>query len=344
MNEILSVVITAYNQEKYISDCIESVISQTYRNLDIIVVDDGSTDSTGKICDGYCDIDDRIRVIHKKNGGSVSSRKRGVLEARGEYITYIDGDDWLKLDHYEHAMNAVSDADILAFSLTCVYDSNVTEIIVNECVSGEYSGAKLEELKRVALYPGTLGKFGIFPSMCSKICRTVLVRDNMLNVDDDIRMGDDGACAFPSICDAKKIKIDNDIAGYMYRKNISGTITSGYSYLEFDRIEKLYYVLADAFTLRNAQNMMEQLPYYLAFLYRIEMVYELANMNIVSLFTKLCHISKIRKLNWVQYVASNTDLSLVDEEARLLIKNINRPMNLLISWYGKKIFNRFNSI
>ena len=342
--ELLSVVVTAYNQELYISECVESVINQTYRNLEIIIIDDGSTDKTPCICDGLAFSDQRIKVIHKNNEGSVSSRKTGMEIATGKYITFIDGDDWLELDHYEKIMTSIEDADIYAFGLTCVYDNDETQVIVNEANDGVYEGKRLEELVDKTLYSGEFGKFGIFPSMCAKVFKRELIFDNLRKVDNSIRMGDDGACTFPSICDSRKIKIDNNIAGYMYRKNISGTITSGYSYNEFGRIESLYHVLTDAFTSRNAQNMLEQLTYYLAFLFRIEMVYELANLDIKSFGAKIKHLFEIKKLGWVQHIVSNTDLGLVDEEAKLLISHISHPMFLFINWYGKKIFNRFNSI
>ena len=341
---LLSVVVTAYNQDIYISECIESVINQTYTNLEIIIVDDGSTDDTPGICDKYALLDKRVRVLHKVNEGSVSSRKAGMEVATGRYITFIDGDDWLEVNHYEKIMDSIDDSDIYAFGLTCIYDNNEKEIITNEANDGVYEGKLLEELIGVALYSGEFGKFGIFPSMCAKVFKRELIIGNLRKVDNCIRMGDDGACTFPSVCDAKKVIISNNITGYMYRKNISGTITSGYSYEEFTRIEKLYHVLKNAFIERSEKVMLEQLTYYLAFLFRIEMIYELSNLDLNSLNSKIKHVFEIKGMEWIRYMVSNVDLSKVDEETRLLIKNINQPMLLLINWYGKKVFNRFNSI
>ena len=110
-NILLSVIITVYNEAKYVEECITSVINQTYKHLDIVIVDDGSNDGSPIICDSFLSKDNRIRVIHKPNGGSVSARKVGVSEARGKYITYIDGDDWLLPNHYEQIMDHLDDSD-----------------------------------------------------------------------------------------------------------------------------------------------------------------------------------------------------------------------------------------
>lgn len=95
MELLISVIVPIYNIEKYIRRCIESVISQTYKNLEIILVDDGSTDTSGQICDAYAERDARIKVIHKENGGLSDARNVGMDSACGEFITFVDGDDFL---------------------------------------------------------------------------------------------------------------------------------------------------------------------------------------------------------------------------------------------------------
>mgnify|MGYP002508130562 CR=1 FL=1 len=95
MNIKLSVIVPVYNVEPYIRRCLDSILHQTYQNLEIILVDDGSTDKSGAICDEYCCADPRIQVIHKKNGGIASARKAGVVHATGEYTTNVDPDDFL---------------------------------------------------------------------------------------------------------------------------------------------------------------------------------------------------------------------------------------------------------
>lgn len=97
----ISVIVPVYNVEKYIHKCVDSIINQTYENLEIILVDDGSPDNCGKICDEYSKKDNRIRVIHKENGGLSSARNAGLDIATGEYIGFVDSDDYIATDMYE---------------------------------------------------------------------------------------------------------------------------------------------------------------------------------------------------------------------------------------------------
>ena len=103
----VSVIIPVYNVEEYLKQCLDSVINQTYKNLEIILVDDGSFDNSGKICDEYALKDNRIKVIHKENGGLSDARNVGIKEATGEYITFIDSDDYTELDMIEYLYNVL---------------------------------------------------------------------------------------------------------------------------------------------------------------------------------------------------------------------------------------------
>ncbi|OUQ56652.1 hypothetical protein B5E58_10530, partial [Tyzzerella sp. An114] len=96
-NKKISVIVPIYNVEKYLNRCVDSIINQTYKNLEIILVDDGSPDNCGKICDEYAKKDNRIKVVHKENGGVSSARNVGLNIATGDYIGFVDGDDWIDL-------------------------------------------------------------------------------------------------------------------------------------------------------------------------------------------------------------------------------------------------------
>ena len=98
---LISVIITAYNVEKYIRQCIESLLAQTFASIEFILVDDGSTDRSGEICDQYAQQYERIQVIHRPNGGPSAARNAGLAIARGKYIGYVDGDDWIEPEMYQ---------------------------------------------------------------------------------------------------------------------------------------------------------------------------------------------------------------------------------------------------
>lgn len=124
---MLSIVVPVYNVRAYLPQCLESLIGQTYRNLEIICVDDGSTDGSGAILDEYAAKDDRIKVIHQENAGVSAARNRGLDFAVGEYVTFVDGDDWIERDGYEKAMvGAMENVDIIHFG-TCLDSWGETE-------------------------------------------------------------------------------------------------------------------------------------------------------------------------------------------------------------------------
>lgn len=102
---LLSVIVPVYNVERYLPRCVDSILAQTYTNLEIILVDDGARDASGAICDGYAAKDSRVRVIHKANGGLSSARNAGLDAARGEYLAFVDSDDWIERDAYAHMLS-----------------------------------------------------------------------------------------------------------------------------------------------------------------------------------------------------------------------------------------------
>lgn len=100
-NPLVSVVVPVYNVASYLEQCLDSVVNQTYKNLEIILVDDGSTDGSGAICDRYAEKDSRIQVIHKENGGLSSARNVGLERITGEWALFVDSDDWIELNTLE---------------------------------------------------------------------------------------------------------------------------------------------------------------------------------------------------------------------------------------------------
>lgn len=121
----ISIIVPCYNVEKYLHKCLDSLVNQTYDNIEMIMVDDGSPDSSGTICDAYASKDSRIRVIHKKNGGVSAARNDGLAVATGDYVLFCDGDDWMPLDACEHLAAAADEtgADVIFGDIWCSWDS-----------------------------------------------------------------------------------------------------------------------------------------------------------------------------------------------------------------------------
>lgn len=134
--EKISVAVAVYNSEAYLDRTIQSILGQTYRNLEIILVDDGSTDGCPAICDKYAQADSRVKVIHKKNGGLFTSRNVGMEHATGEYLAFMDGDDWIDPEMYEHMLSALKDqdADLAVCRYKWVYQDETVDISTNKAV------------------------------------------------------------------------------------------------------------------------------------------------------------------------------------------------------------------
>ncbi len=124
-NPLISVIVPVYKAEAYLEKCIKSIINQTYRNLEIILVDDGSPDKCGEICDEFAERDSRIRVIHKENGGQSSARNAALDIMTGDYVGFVDSDDWIEPNMYEHLYELIlkNNAQIAACGLQCDYSN-----------------------------------------------------------------------------------------------------------------------------------------------------------------------------------------------------------------------------
>lgn len=148
-NDLISVVVPIYNVEKYLEECVDSIINQTYKNLEIILVDDGSTDNSGKMCDKFAQNDSRIKVIHKENGGLSDARNCGIEAATGKYIQFIDSDDYIDLDMFEILYNNLKkyNADISMCSHYILTEDECTAEGSNELLIYD----RVEILKEVLL-------------------------------------------------------------------------------------------------------------------------------------------------------------------------------------------------
>ena len=167
MKDLITVIVPVYNVEKFINRCITSIINQSYKNLEIILVDDGSTDNCGKICDDYAKKDNRIKVIHKENGGISDARNTGVSVAKGKYVTFIDSDDYVKYDYIEFLYNLIikNKVKVSICSHTVLYNTGLKI----EKETEEFSVLDAKTVVRRILYDD-----GIDTSVWAKMYETTL--------------------------------------------------------------------------------------------------------------------------------------------------------------------------
>ena len=149
MNPKLSVIIPVYNAEKFLDKCINSILNQPYKDLEIVLVDDSSTDASAAICDGYAENYDFIKVIHKEHRGPIHTRKAGFLNSCGEYVSYIDSDDYIESGMYEYMMKMISEHDADIGISDIVIETESSRIpLYKDIPEGFYDKEKLEKAKK----------------------------------------------------------------------------------------------------------------------------------------------------------------------------------------------------
>lgn len=215
---LYSIVVPIYGVEKYLKQCVDSLIGQTYYNIEIILVDDGAKDRSAEICDHYAQLDPRVKVLHKKNGGLVSARKAGAQIATGDYILCVDGDDWVSTDYIRQLDEAIRlyQPDVVCCGY--VQTDGVTEHRCTcEAPQGNYRG---EDLQR-CIYPIAIeSPEGIIfsPHVWAKAFKRELYLPEQLAVADVIKIGEDGAVVKPILTKAESVCL-LDACLYYYRIN-----------------------------------------------------------------------------------------------------------------------------
>lgn len=174
----ISIIIPVYNCEKYLNRCLDSVLNQTYNELEIILVNDGSTDKTSDICDKYKVKDERIKVIHKENGGVSSARNVGISESSGEYIMFLDSDDWIESNMVEKMYNHISrydDIDMVMCGCCLEFSSKEKNILDIKLKNKTYNSLE-EYLKEFSYYRDK----GVFGYSVNKIFRSSIIKNNQV--------------------------------------------------------------------------------------------------------------------------------------------------------------------
>lgn len=223
----MSIIVPIYNVEDYVRPCIESIIGQLYKNLEIILVDDGSTDRCPEICDDYAKKDERIHVIHKRNGGLVSARKAGVAVATGDYVLYVDGDDWIEKDRVEVLVKE----GIVPTHADMIYLSGYTSDFGEESIRKSFDvpiklfeGGEIEnEVFPLISREDEAFNIAIKCSLCMWSIRRELLLKNQMLVDDRVTFGEDFPCVCFCLLDAKSVMTLQQ-GGYHYIQRASSIV------------------------------------------------------------------------------------------------------------------------
>lgn len=263
--QVISLIVPVYNVEVYLERCISSILAQTYKEFELILVDDGSIDNSSVLCDFYKKQDGRIKVIHKENGGLVSARKAGLAVARGAYIGFVDGDDWIGPRMYEHlAETALKHQADMVFGGFVENVNGQTVYKTNRLVEGEYGMDGLRE----RVYPYMLCaedffSMGMQPYIWNKLIRRELAYPYIMAVDDRICVGEDVAAVMPMLLKADKVVI-TDCCDYHYCVRAESMMHTCRSVeKEWEGLCILHGFLMDAFRRHAGQYRLEyQLSHY----------------------------------------------------------------------------------
>jgi glycosyltransferase involved in cell wall biosynthesis len=220
-NPLVSIIIPAYNIEDYIQECLESVIAQTYENIQIIVVDDGSSDSTGIICDNIAEKDKRITVIHQENQGVVYARAQGAEKAEGRYIAFVDGDDYIEPDMISFMINNVEDCQCITTAVfreirpgySVTKRDEYTERIFTGNTIGELFSTMIYDEKRKSVQPLT-------PWLFNKLYEAQMMKVVLKHMNHNIKYGEDSLAVYQYLLKCNSIKITHKpFYHYRYRSD-----------------------------------------------------------------------------------------------------------------------------
>ncbi len=262
--EKVSIIIPIYNGEKYLVECLNTVINQTYSNIEIILVNDGSTDNTAEICDSFRRRDARCKIIRQKNRGVTHARKAGLIIATGTYIFFVDCDDWLEKNAVKSLVVEArkQDADIVVSGYIEERGGENSSVIYGKMKEGIYDGKK-EKFYDSMFYLGAVECWGILPSLWAKLFKRELLVYSLEQVDERIIYGEDAAIVFCTCLSAKRIAVMKK-AFYHYRYFSTTSVSRKRNKFLLDNMYYLHEYFYSLFKKqKNSEQLLEQLRYYM---------------------------------------------------------------------------------
>lgn len=330
----ISIIVPIYKVEKYINQCVDSIISQTYEDIEIILVDDGSPDNCPAICDKYAKSDNRIRVIHKHNGGLISARKAGLKASTGKYVCFVDGDDWIELDMYKNIADSIENTEADCIITQFFFD------YPNKPVKSEYKLNKKyyirseieKEIFPTMLFDNQYYRFGIFPNCWSKVFKRELLEKHLPDTDERIRMGEDIAFTYPCLMECQSIAFV-DKALYHYRINPE-SMTKAYDPDLQNIIYLPYYALMNK-SRELGVDLSKQLPYYLLYLVNFVIRNEANENNPKSKAEKNAVLDGIINNKIVLENINQVNPSVLPSHTKLLLISIKKRSRFMLQNYIK---------
>ncbi|MEM7487127.1 MAG: glycosyltransferase family 2 protein [Bacteroidota bacterium] len=222
----ISVLVPIYGIEKYLAQCIESLLNQSFSNFELILVDDGSPDNCPEICDEYAAKDSRIVVVHKANGGLLSARKAGLEVAKGKYVAFVDGDDWVDKYYLDvlYKLAKACASDLVVTGHFREFNGKIETIKPKS--AGTYNAYEIESsILPKAIYTGDFCEHGISTYVWNKLFKKELLDQILYDVPNDIIMGEDAAITYAYLAISKRLTVSR-IPLYYYRQRHDSIVKS----------------------------------------------------------------------------------------------------------------------
>ncbi|MBQ7920644.1 MAG: glycosyltransferase family 2 protein [Lachnospiraceae bacterium] len=247
MKTELTVIVPLYNQKSYIEECIESILSQSYEEISVIIVDDGSTDGSSDICEELAGKDSRIEVIHQENKGLAGARFAGLLATKTKYVTFVDADDFILPDSYIYALKAMeNDIDMIFFEITRYFNESYMKKEHHTIEEGYYDRERIETV----VFPKLIWNFerntpGIDCSQCVRIVKTELLLGEYNNwKGKNLYYGEDAAITYPLYMRISSMQVISK-SYYMHRQRVNSLPSYICDDNYFDQVTILYNRLLD---------------------------------------------------------------------------------------------------
>ncbi len=214
----LSIIIPVFNAEKYLSCCLDSILSQTFTDYEVILVNDGSTDLSASICEEYAATHEQIHCLYQPNSGHTAARQNGVRASRGQYIAFVDSDDWVSCDMYSHMCTAAREtlADIVHCNFTAVMPDKQKVCGIPFSPGFYDKTALMKTVYPNMIYFGTYFVFGIAPNLWNKLFRRSILEKYLFDIPHNIVVGEDGPITYACILEASSMYFCDE-AYYYYR-------------------------------------------------------------------------------------------------------------------------------
>jgi len=245
MSDLISIIVPVYNIEKYIEQCVSSICSQTYRKLEIILVNDGSTDRSGVICDSLAKKDQRIKVLHKENKGNATARRDGVNYSSGQYIGFVDGDDWIEPDMYENIYQFAIKYDaemVTSAGYREYFQGTGAALLADNLPEGVYDMAEASNLLLNNIFPAGFNKeYSTNGAIWNKLYKKNIIFDVMNCFEDNFTIFEDNVINIAAILQASKIYIQHK--PFYHHRERNNSITYGSDEHAYEHLSKAYFYL-----------------------------------------------------------------------------------------------------